>query len=623
MRLDPSRREIGPRPVSAVGSSATPPLDLGWALRALHIPGAVSDDEAERLRSASYDDPAGFFAALVASAPLPLPRKSDPQDGIDLWNDLVAAWSDGAGERPVLRYYDALTGWQTLSYRELATQALALSQVFEERGSGPGDRLLLLLPMGPDFLIGFCAALRLGMQVAPLPPQAAGLLAIQIAVLQPHTIYTASRYRRLLPDPADPMVLLTPAALSARRSLARGLQSPALSDSGSHTYAVDEPLLQLCSPLAAGAPTTTVTASAGAVYGSALRDALLLGLYSPDRDARGSSSGVQLMAPAMHMTQHAPALLLAALAAGATLIEVALADAEREPLLWRRNRVSVHLVVLPTDLSGTELQSLLSLASSGGLPDLRRLFVCPYLTRVRLPERTLAAWLREGDLAAVVASQLHLDSASGGALLYSDPQRGGIAQALHLGWAIRHRLEDPGRPGQPSPQTSGRLRMVAAPPAADAELLLSRLPNGYFLGGTLTPRRRGRSFLAEPLLAFLRRRTVGYDYTLVKQAGQPDAEFHLLLFLGAEASQDITTAGAASPDLAALCAEIAVALGPLAVPDHIRVLPIHPRLRGGVLDHGFYQSSHDTGLLPRLCRDPALRAISTLRGLMRRLREFT
>lgn len=599
------------------------PLDLAWALQALHAPGAVSEADSERLRRESYEDAAGFLSALAAAAPLPLPRKSDPQAGIDLWSDLVAAWSDGASDRAVLRCYDALRGWQTMSYGELAAQALALSEVLEERGAGPGDLLLLLLPMGPDFVVGFCAALRIGMQIAPLPPQAPGILAAQIAALQPHSIYTASRYRRLLPASAQSVVLPIPAALSARHSLARGLQALALSSSGSHTYAADDPLLQLCSPLAALAPTASVTAVAGAVYSSALRDALLLGLYSPDSHRRGGTSSVQLMAPAMHMTQHAPAVLLATLAAGATLVEADLADVGRDPLLWQRGRVSVHHVVLCPDLQVTELQALLACAAAGGLPDLRRLFICPFLARARMPDRTLAAWLRHRDLAAVVASHLHLDSASGGAILVSDPQRGGLLPAVYLALGCRHRLEDPGRPGQPSPAPSGRLRILGAPTAADAELLLSRLPAGYFLGGTLTPRRRGRSVLRDSLLAFLRQRGIGYEHTVVTQAGQPDSESHLLIFVGTEDTSARSQAGSLSPDLASLRAEIAVTLGPLALPDRITVLPIYPRVRGGVLDRAFYQSSHDTGLLPRLGLDPALRSLSTLRGLLHRLREVT
>jgi hypothetical protein len=143
------------------------------------------------------------------------------------------------------------------------------------------------------------------------------------------------------------------------------------------------------------------------------------------------------------------------------------------------------------------------------------------------------------------------------------------------------------------------------------------------LGGTLTPRRRGRSFLCEPLLAFLRERRIGYEHTIVTQAGQPDAEFHLLLFVGTDATTKSAEEGLSRLDLTELRTEISVTLGPLALPDRISVLPIHPRMRGAVLDRLFYQSSHDTGVLPRLCHDPALRSLSTLRGLLRHIRGTT
>lgn len=598
------------------------PQDFGffaWALRALHVPDGVTEDEAQRFRIESYDDPKGFVDALAASAPLPLPRKSDLHAGIDLWSDLVAAWSDGPADRIVLRHHDALTGWQTLTYRELATRSIVLRDALVQRGCVAGDLLALVLPFGPDFLIGFCAALHLGLQLAPLSPSASELISRQLTQLQPHTIYTASRYRRLLPAQVQDAVMLVDA--SVRRGASSMYRLSAASVPSSHTYAGDDPVLQLCSPLSTKAPSGISTRSARAMYGDALRDALLLGLYSQGEGSQSSSLSVHVMAPGLHLIQHAPSFLAAVLSAGATIVDVSADEAPRDPQRWRRGQVPVHHLFLPTDLTTTEQSALLQCAADGALLELRRLFICPFLIRANPALRSLAAWLTQGALASVVATYLHLDSASGGAVLYSNPLRGALAKALHIAPGCRHRLEDPQRPGQPTSQARGRLRIRDVSADIDGELLLARLPSGYFLGGTQTPRRLGRSFPKDLLLSFLRDRGIAEDCTIVQQAGHADGEFHLLIFGGAQAAFESDTDDRDTLSADAIRDEISINLGSQCVPDRIIVLPIHPRRRNGLIDQSFYQSGHDTGLTARLCRDPALLAISTLRGLTRRVRE--
>ncbi|MER3399964.1 MAG: hypothetical protein C4313_02330 [Thermoflexus sp.] len=69
------------------------------------------------------------------------------------------------GERTATIFYGA-----TLSYRDLRSQSLRLATALDALGIRPGDRVGLMLPNCPQFLIAFYAILRLGAVVVPLNP---------------------------------------------------------------------------------------------------------------------------------------------------------------------------------------------------------------------------------------------------------------------------------------------------------------------------------------------------------------------------------------------------------------------------------------------------------------------
>ncbi len=56
------------------------------------------------------------------------------------------------------------------SYRQLAEMAARLAQAFKGQGLAPGERLAILLPNCPQFVVAYHAALRLGAVVVPLNP---------------------------------------------------------------------------------------------------------------------------------------------------------------------------------------------------------------------------------------------------------------------------------------------------------------------------------------------------------------------------------------------------------------------------------------------------------------------
>ncbi len=59
---------------------------------------------------------------------------------------------------------------RSFTYRQLSDQAARLAQAFQGQGLAPGERLAILLPNCPQFVVAYHAALRLGAVVVPLNP---------------------------------------------------------------------------------------------------------------------------------------------------------------------------------------------------------------------------------------------------------------------------------------------------------------------------------------------------------------------------------------------------------------------------------------------------------------------
>ncbi len=103
--------------------------------------------------------------------PLPWARQYDP--GVPLsvgpattsipWLLLHAAAQ--TPQAPALDFFG-----RTFSYRQLSELAARLARAFKDQGLSPGERLAILLPNCPQFVVAYHAALRLGAVVVPLNP---------------------------------------------------------------------------------------------------------------------------------------------------------------------------------------------------------------------------------------------------------------------------------------------------------------------------------------------------------------------------------------------------------------------------------------------------------------------
>jgi hypothetical protein len=534
--------------------------------------------------------PSSFARALEhqARALGVAPAKSDPAIGFDLYYDLVARHL-GRGHRALRCYHRAaLSGagrWDDLSFDELHARCSYRASWWATLGIGPGSLICVVFPFGVEFAVSLLAALRLGAVVSWLEPQGPDFLIRRLTASPPQHIAAHPFTARQLGEFAK--LVIAPDALAP------------LPETYSHTYGPGETCLQLWSPLRTPSD-TAVPVPADAVYLGALRDGLACLALRP---------GDQLAAPGFHPLQHQPAIGFAAWILGAGYVELGEQEAIRDPAL----------------LGDTPLRTM------GVTPGVRDAYLHSHRGRrppwdhiVRNPEEPCdwEAWrgfLEGCDLGEVAISNLVVEAAAGGALLCSARRPG--AQALaHL----QDVMPAPGRPwqlidftrtGQPSPADCGvYARTVDDKPVEPRYLVLARRGAAYLYGGAIEPRRVGRVYPSDEVLA------------VAARAGWLDGAAVVPVISGGAASETrfvlIGLTGDEPPAAAAAahdrrCRElrerISAGLGAELVPDAIALFSLYARRSDGELDPGWIQAQYLGGLLFRKAEMPVFQRLAALR----------
>jgi len=220
------------------------------------------------------------------------PLKSHPVQGFDLYHDLVLR-HPGPGQE-LLRAYSRRLGWRVLTRGALRARSARLAAAWVRQGVQAGQRMALLLPISPEYVVALMTALRLGLVVCPLQPRGPLVVAQKLAQLAPDFIYTQSLYTPLLGHPLPPPEQLLcdePAATAPDDYY------------GSYTYPPGAPVLALLSPLRPPVE-QVVEVPSELLFGGILRDLLL---------TFGLEPGQALAAPGGWPEQYFPGLLLMAL----------------------------------------------------------------------------------------------------------------------------------------------------------------------------------------------------------------------------------------------------------------------------------------------------------------------
>ena len=544
-----------------------------------------------------WRDPVALVGALHAwlGGPAAAAFKSVPGKVYDLYHDFVTRHLRAG--RTALRWYDRNRehdgGWSSLSFDALDQRCAMRAASWLEQGVAPGAVVAVMLPLGVESVVSLLAGLRMGACVSLIEPLGPAHVEQRLRALAPLHVASEPFYAPWLGALAG--LMLAPDGLTATTIPA-----------ASHTYAAADPCAQLFSPLRPPAA-QPVPVTAAQAYLGALRDgAITLALRAGDAMA----------APGLHREQHQPALLLAALCAGATFVHVPHEDVLRDPALLDASPLRCVGLDAATGEAWLRLRS-------GKRPRWQHVF--------RNPEEPTdwEAWhelVEALGLQRTAMSNVVIEAASGGALL-SSPRRLG---SDHLA-ALMNVVPAPGQPwtlldftgtGQPAVGDAGVFAPMAGEPGKEAPvdptyIALARRRGGeYLYGGTIGPRRSGRVYPAEAVLAaledcpFLR----GASMAVVPAGGATLAQrFVLLGFCGHE--PDARFEALREPRSEELRRMLIERLGEDCLPDRMELWPLLPRLREGAVDHAWCHTQYASGALFAKARTPVFRRTTELRQL--------
>jgi propionyl-CoA synthetase len=155
----------------------------------------------------SIADPEGFWGAAAQAITWTTPPtvvRDDSAAPLHRWypdgrlntcfNALDRHVESGRGDQPALVHVSPVTGTQrTFTYAELLDEVARFAGVLSGLGVGPGDRVVLSMPMVPEAVIGMLACARLGaVHSVVFGGFAAEELAVRIDDAQPKVILSAS-----------------------------------------------------------------------------------------------------------------------------------------------------------------------------------------------------------------------------------------------------------------------------------------------------------------------------------------------------------------------------------------------------------------------------------------------
>jgi hypothetical protein len=530
----------------------------------------------------SFRDSPAFWASLAEHARQYLPpalrtRKAGP---VDIYADAVARHA--GTDRVALRHYDRRAGFRALSFAELDARASASARAWAAQGVAPGDTIAILFAFGPDWLVAFAAALRLGACVSFLPTEHDLHLAARLEALAPkHLVFDPRR-----PPPVGTLEKLLLAATE------RGGPHAA----PPYAFAPDEPCARLFSAVHAPAD-APVDLAAELAYQNALRDAVLAYRIGPD---------TTLAAPGIHPQQHLPALLLSTLLAGATFVHLPVEDLERDPGLWTASPIHTLLV-------SPALADLLREKPLGPPPGLRH-FLRP--VDEPLDWTAVRGFVEKNKLDEIPATNVLVDAAAGGCVLFSTRRPGSVSARV---------LPSAGRPFTLVDAASGEetvanhglfVPLPCKKPLEEGWFILARVGAEYLYGSARLPRRAARIFPEDEVVALAAREPFVRGACVAPMPTGPSTRFSfvLVVFTGAFPGEDRDALAAERK--AILERALRERLGPDAAPDCIEIVPFWPPMDGKKVDMSKCRAQYRAGRLARKAQHPVLLRLAELRGLV-------
>ncbi len=487
--------------------------------------------------------------------------KSRPAEGCDLYHDLVAAHLGKRRRALVGREGGA---WTSFTYGALHARSNALGAVWAGAGVKAGESIALVLEPGIEFAVAWLTALRMGLVPSFVPPFGPGFVQTTLARVGADRVAT-SGWRGV-------------SAAAAKGALPASAGSRSEEPFGSFLYAAGEPAARLITPFGPKAPIAVDVPAEVLLVGAARDAAFVYGLGPHDL----------LAASGLDWLQHGPALLSAALAAGAAYAELPESDLEREPAIVGRLGVSVL---------GLGRRARDALAARGGPPEGVRAWF-------RSLSETIDAEAWDAFFHALPeARRLNFavvcNAASGGACLFSPPSRGAPSLRVWPAPGLGFRLEAPAAEGLEALDGVGTFCVLrgAETDTSFARAILGRVGDGYVYAGSLDPGPNAQRHPAADVEAAARRVPGVRHAASFEAPGRRlnEAKTVLLVFVEDEGP-------VAAPDPARVAAAVVAELGERFAPDRVEVFALRPRLREGEVDRAWCRGQYLSGTLSRKAR---------------------
>lgn len=561
----------------------------------------------EWLREA-YADPAGFWAQaapeLIAEAP------GVPRSAVFQWYNLFHELGPrhALGARAAHQDYSPGRGYRAESYAALSTRAHALASAWRARGVVPGAAVCVVLEVSAAYVTCLLAAFCCGATLTVLPPDGPSFVRRALRAVAGASKPPAAPPGASAP-PASPVYVV--AGTTARPWVERepGLElldwesAPRQGDASliePHRYDAAEPAARFFSPLS-DQWDTPVALSAEQLYLCALRDGLLV---------FGLEPGQGLAAPGFCEVQFKPALLLAALASGASWVELSLDELEDDRALLD-GTVAVLGVSAALERRLSEWPS----SAAGHWPRwFKNLAEDPGSRRWPEFERRMKS-------AGALGMSFFGSSAAGGGLLFSAWVGEPSSAPVYRAPGLPCELSEPNGTGMPALADVGMLSPTelpegtkgafAVPASALGQLVIVDADAGDLWVTNLGSHRRGvvlpeaqiEQVLSEALAPAVRAAVLA----VLPLAGDGGQRVALIVY--ARPSSFITAAAVKELLLAELGAE--------RVPDQIEVFELNPKLLDAkksaeTVDRGACRAEYSSGMAWRKSRCPVFQQLAAL-----------
>jgi AMP-binding enzyme len=513
--------------------------------------------------SGSSADPAGFAEATLGllGGRRGAAFKSRPAEGCNLYHDLVAAH---LGRRRTALVGREGESWVGLSYDALHARSNALGAAWADAGAKAGESIALVIEPGVEFAIAWLTALRMGLVPSFVPPFGPGFVRKALERVAADRVATSGRGG----VPASAAEGAWPASAGARTA----------DPFGSHFCKKGEPAARLITPFGPDAWSAVDVAADVLLEGAARDAAFVYGLGPSD----------VLAAPGFDPLQHAPALLSAALAAGAAYAELTADDLADDPELAGRLGVTVL---------GLDRRARDALAARGGPPDAVRAWFRS-LSEAVDAEAWDAFW-RPLPEARRLNFGVFANAASGGACLFSPPSRDAPGLRVWPAPGLGFRLEAPAAEGLEALDEVGTFCVLRGKTidASFAPAVIGRAGEGYTYAGSLDLGPNAQPYPAADVEDSARR-VPGVRYAAAFAApGRRLNEAKTVLLAFVEDEGPI-----AAPDPSRVAEAVVADLGERFAPDRVEVFALRPRLLKGLPDRAWCRSQYLSGSLSRKAR---------------------